>query len=324
MSGSTLLRRRGAVDHFQHEAMVYRGTEGFLDGVLPFIEEGVRARQPQLVAVDAEKIDRIQAALGGAEGVRFVDMRAIGGNPARIIPVWRGFVADSSLGSRPFRGIGEPVWPGRNAAEMVECHLHEALLNLAFAHGPTWSLMCPYDASSLDPDVIDEAGRTHPFVVRGGVRRSSRSYPGVDRVADGFDDPFPEPAGPDVKVVPFEGGDLTAIRRFVSEQASLTGLGEDRAGDVVLAANELATNSLRYGGGSGTLRLWTQEGSLICEVLDGGYIGDPLVGRRAPDIHQLGGRGLWLVNQLCDLVQIRSLDRGVVVRVHMRVEDPPA
>jgi hypothetical protein len=30
-----------------------------------------------------------------------------------------------------------------------------------------------------------------------------------------------------------------------------------------------------------------------------------------------GGRGLWMVNQLCDLVQLRSFPDGAAVRVHM-------
>ena len=33
---------------------------------------------------------------------------------------------------------------------------------------------------------------------------------------------------------------------------------------------------------------------------------------------QPGGYGLWLANQLCDLVQIRSLPAGTAVRLHMR------
>jgi hypothetical protein len=34
---------------------------------------------------------------------------------------------------------------------------------------------------------------------------------------------------------------------------------------------------------------------------------------------QLHGRGLWVVNQVCDLVQIRSSNAGNVVRLHMRL-----
>jgi hypothetical protein len=36
-----------------------------------------------------------------------------------------------------------------------------------------------------------------------------------------------------------------------------------------------------------------------------------------PDPDPESGRGLWLVNQLCDLVQIRSGPSGTTIRVHM-------
>jgi hypothetical protein len=42
------------------------------------------------------------------------------------------------------------------------------------------------------------------------------------------------------------------------------------------------------------------------------------VGRTPPSPDQRAGRGLWLANQLCDLVQIRSTEAGTVVRLHMR------
>ena len=81
--------------------------------------------------------------------------------------------------------------------------------------------------------------------------------------------------------------------------------------------DEVATNSVRYGGGSGTLRVWIDGDSVVCEIADAGRIVDPLVGRRRPAADALGGRGLWLVHQLCDLVQIRSDGDGSAVRMRM-------
>jgi anti-sigma regulatory factor (Ser/Thr protein kinase) len=71
--------------------------------------------------------------------------------------------------------------------------------------------------------------------------------------------------------------------------------------------------------GRGTLRVWRDEHALVCEVRDGGTLEDPLLGRERPRLDQASGRGLWLVNQLCDLVQMRSYPHGNVVRLHMRV-----
>lgn len=88
----------------------------------------------------------------------------------------------------------------------------------------------------------------------------------------------------------------------------------------MLTVSELATNSIRHGGGEGSLRLWVEEGTLLCEISDRGLISDPLVGRVGPALEQPSGRGLWLVQQLCDLAQVRSSPQdGTRVRVHMRL-----
>ena len=87
----------------------------------------------------------------------------------------------------------------------------------------------------------------------------------------------------------------------------------------MLSFHEIATNSLRHGGGHGHLRVWAEAGRLICEVRDHGRIArQPLVGRVRPAHGQSGGWGLWLANQLCDLVQLRELPEGSVVRLHQR------
>jgi anti-sigma regulatory factor (Ser/Thr protein kinase) len=93
----------------------------------------------------------------------------------------------------------------------------------------------------------------------------------------------------------------------------------ERVDDLVLAVNELASNSIHHGGGHGMMRMWREGDALLCEVSDGGRISEPLVGRVHPRPDQWSGRGLWLANQLCDLVQIRSSDAGSVVRLHMRM-----
>ena len=87
----------------------------------------------------------------------------------------------------------------------------------------------------------------------------------------------------------------------------------------MLCADELAANSLLHGGGRGELRVWRDGAALVCEVSDTGTIDDPLAGRRVPSLDRVGGRGLWLANQLCDLVQLRSGPAGTVVRLHVRV-----
>jgi Histidine kinase-like ATPase domain len=66
--------------------------------------------------------------------------------------------------------------------------------------------------------------------------------------------------------------------------------------------------------------VWSHPGSVVCQVEDGGHIVDPLAGRRLPRPHVAGGLGLWTVNQLCDLVEVRTSAEGTTVRVHASLE----
>jgi anti-sigma regulatory factor (Ser/Thr protein kinase) len=301
---------------FAHEALLYAGIDSFVESCSAFIREGVAADEPVLVVVSARKIELLREALNGeGESVHFADMAEIGENPARIIPAWQDFVDEHLRVDRPVRGIGEPIWPERTATELIECQRHEALLNVAFAYAPAWQLLCPYDENALPDAVIDEALRNHPFVVRGRQRFASDRYRGIEELSRPFDAPLPAPAS--AVELWFDRHLLADARYLVYARAADAGLSTDRTNDLVLAVHEILTNSVRHGGGAGVLRIWQDEGSLVCEVEDGGAIADPLADRRKPDPNEPGRRGLWMANQLCDLVQIRVRAAGTVVRLHM-------
>jgi anti-sigma regulatory factor (Ser/Thr protein kinase) len=304
---------------FLHEAMLYSGEREFAEAALRFLREGVARDEAALVVVAPERIALLRAALGAdAARVRFEDMRRLGANPGRIIPAWRAFAREASTDGRPLRGIGEPIWPGRSQAELFECHRHESLLNLAFADAPDFRLLCPYDVSALDPAVVAQARCTHPLVHEGGSVHRSVAFHGLDAAAAPCRAPLPV-APPEAHEIPIMPASLASMRAVVSRRASRAGMSPERREDVVLAVNELATNSIRHGGGAGTLTIWETTSALVCEVSDAGRVEHPLAGRELPGPGQIGRYGLWLVNQLCDLVEQRSpANGGNVVRVSMR------
>ncbi len=307
---------------FRHEALFYADEDEFLAGTVPFLRDGLWAAEPLLVAVGEGKTAALKRELGDdADAIEFVDMEALGRNPARIIPAWERFVAGRETKGRPVRGIGEPIWPGRSEAEVVECHHHEALLNLAFADTPAFWLLCPYDTTGLDAAVVAQAQCTHPIVSQGSASRPSDRYIS-ERVPSPFEGELPPPASAPQKLA-FGRDQLSRARSFVAELARVAGLSADRTSDLVLAVSEVATNSVCHGGGGGTLRVWTDDQSLYCEIRDdGAFAAGPLAGRVRPAPAQMNGRGLWLVNHLCDLVQIRTGPHGNVVRMHMALIRP--
>ena len=310
----------GPADSFRHEALLYSGEDEFVAQAAAFIRAGVEAEEPTLVVVSARKIDRLREALGAdAADVSFADMSDVGANPARIIPAWHHFVAERATPDTPLRGIGEPINRSRSADELVESQRHESLLNLAFADARAFWLLCPYDTESLDQAVIAEALRSHPHVTGGGAAVVSSQYRGLDEIGAPFAAPLSEPPQ-DAARFAFAGeGDLAALRRSVVAELARRGVAADRRSDLTIVVNEIASNSLRHGSGDGELAIWTTGPRVVCDIRDRGWFDDPLADRRPPSVDRPGGRGLWMANQLCDLVQVRSFESGTVVRLHLTI-----
>jgi anti-sigma regulatory factor (Ser/Thr protein kinase) len=301
---------------FDHRAFFYAKPGEFLEGTARFVKEGRERGAPTLVVLDAPKLEGLRAMLGSAaDGVEFADMAEVGANPARIIPAWQDFVA-ANRDSETLYGIGEPISPARGTDEMVECHRHEALLNVAFADANGFRLLCPYDTSSLAPDVVAHACHTHPVLEELAAEAESEDYAG-DAVSEAFAEALPAPPA---TAPPIEVGapDLSDLRVLIAKRATAAGLAEPEQRNFVLAVNEAATNAVVYGDGSARVRLWETGEKLLCDVEGTGSIHDPLVGRRRPADSQPSGYGMWVANQLCDLVQVRNTPAGSLVRLHIR------
>jgi anti-sigma regulatory factor (Ser/Thr protein kinase) len=313
----------GTAHGYRHEAFLYCDDDEFLEGAIRFIEEAVEHGEPVLVALAPPKIAALRSKVKNAESnVTFANMEELGRTPARILPAWQAFLSEYPTGRSRLRGIGEPIVPTQDALQLAERQRHEALLNLPFSDHDFW-LLCPYDASALEPGVIDEARRNHPYVRENGRSGPSREYAGADVLARPCRESLPTPPGW-ASSLTFGEGDLHIVRLFVGQHAAQAGIDEDRVAELVLATNEIATNSVRHGGRVGTLRVWWESGWFTCEFVDAGRILDPMVGRVCASTDASGGRGLWIANQICDLVQIRDTEAGTAVRLRFPIARDPA
>jgi anti-sigma regulatory factor (Ser/Thr protein kinase) len=294
---------------FRHAAWLYRARAEYLDGVGEFVQAGLLSGEPVFVVLPGSQVPG--SWLPAEPGVTVADMRELGGNPARIIPALRAF-ADRYPGRR-IRYVGEPAWAGRSDAELGEVARHESLLNRAFADAQI-SALCAYNAAELTAASLAEACGAHPVLSSAGGEHANAGYRGPAVWPDSLTKPLLAPAS--AQSLSYDG-DLRQVRALVAAVAGETGLSPARCTDLVIAANEVAANTLRHTGAGGIIRLWETDTELLCQVEDTGFITDPLAGHWRPAGDLPGGQGLWLVNQVCDLAEIRSSELGTTIRLHM-------
>lgn len=295
-----------------HAALLYRRPEQLRITVEEFVRDAGRAGEPCLVAMPGAHLAELGGAFPGTgAAVRVEDIAEIGRNPARLIPRLRDWIDEQDGAARV---VSEPLWPGRSYAEVAECLRHEALLNVALADRDV-SVLCPYDAAHLDDAVLAGVELTHPHLIDEVGMRPSMTYGDPVEVARGEGWPQADPAPP-VTELAFDG-DLGQLRHALADDPLLAELDPERRADLVFAVNEAASNAVRHGDGVAQARVWRDAGGVVGEVCSTPAIDDPLAGLRTPEPGDAGGRGLWLINQICDLVEVRSGDDGASVRMHV-------
>ena len=111
-------------------------------------------------------------------------------------------------------------------------------------------------------------------------------------------------------------GVRTAVRA-IAEREGFT----DRAGDLVLALDELIANAQEHGRPPIQVRCWV-DGRIVIEVTDVGRGFDHyrVWGTHPPEPYGPRGRGLWITRQLTDLVSVLSGERGTTVRIELSPE----
>jgi hypothetical protein len=160
--------------------------------------------------------------------------------------------------------------------------------------------------------VVEEAACSHPWLLREGVEGASDRYAAPEGA---FDAPLaPPPAGASEAVV--EGHPSPSLfGSLLDRPARRAGLSAWRVEDLALALTAVATSLTRRGGRL-SVRTWAEGPAVVSEIWSSRRIADPLAGREWPPTDAGHGRGLWVANQLCDLLQLRSTPAGTVVRLH--------
>ncbi|HEY2273770.1 MAG TPA: anti-sigma factor RsbA family regulatory protein [Jatrophihabitantaceae bacterium] len=289
----------------QHTPLPYSGHGGFVAAAVEVVREAIDDDALPVVLAEPGEIAQVRKTVGAArDEVLGFDMSVAGRNPARLLPALRHFLDDHP--GRQLACISEPVKAEVPSAVLREVELHELLIGLPVLHTWNFRLICAYDTEALPGPVVDMMADAH----------ADHSTDPLSKVERARAEPLPprpmhsEELGVDMTT-------LGALRGFIQGRAQRAGLDEERVDDLVYAVNEVVTNSICHGEGRARVSFWTEDSSVICEVRDRGFIRDPLAGRVAPRSDRQSGRGLWLVNQLCDLVQLRSSPAGTTLRLYI-------
>jgi anti-sigma regulatory factor (Ser/Thr protein kinase) len=300
------------VPQFRHQGLPYESSDSLLDQVTGFLGPALDREEPVLIAAQSDTLSGFRTAfIGSRTHIDLAPMEEVGRNPGRLISVWSDFLDRHGAAGRTVWGIGEPIYAGRDQAEIEESETYEQSLNGAFTE-PAFNLHlgCPFDTASLPTSVLDDLTGSHPFIGSGATSRTNENFLADERPERQLSPALID----DDEFVPFTEQSLGAMRKKLAEDGRRFGVEENRIPDLVLAVNEIATNSIRYTG-SGSLGVWQAGRRVICEIRDSGFIEDQLIGLRRPGVTEERGRGIWFAHQVSDLIQLRTKPSGTTVRI---------
>ncbi|MFK3979079.1 anti-sigma factor RsbA family regulatory protein [Micromonospora sp. NPDC050397] len=317
------MRTGAAAGHrgYLHEAVYYDSDEELLAVVVPFLLGGVAAGEPTLVALGERNAALVRRHLPDRTAVTYLAGDGVYARPAAAIRSYRRLLADHvRAGAGQIRIIGE-VPPAALGATWDWWARYESAINHAYDDFPLWS-MCAYDRRVTPAPVLRDVARTHPRVATpDGNHPTSAEY--VDPAT--FLGEFrPVPADPVQRGTPVvELTDPTpAQARHAVRYADRGVLPREEVDDLSVAVSETVTNALRYGRPPVRVRFWAGVDRIVVTVSDGGSgPQDPYAGLLPTAEAARGGRGLWLVHQLCNHV-VFERGEGFTIRLTVGNPDP--
>lgn len=290
---------------FRHDAALYRTDEEYLGVVVPFLREGLDAGVPTLLCAAEERARLLRDVLGDPEGLTVLDA------PETLHPyraaqddhdTFDGHLADAAMVHvvSDVR-VDATTWEDWARYEAVRNHLHR--------ERPV-RLLCPFDVRGVADSVLDDVGRTHPWLLDGeGTRTASTGYADpaefLAERARAEHDPL-ESGAPALDLA-----DPTPARC----RGALTAIGAPE--NLVYAASEVVTNALQHGLPPVRMRAWAAPDRVVVAVHDAGPgPADPFVGLLPSGRRALqAGMGLWMAYRMCDRVSIDPGPDGCTVRL---------
>lgn len=300
-----------------HTGLFYDGDREYADEAGGFLREGLELGHRGLVMAPSRRVDVLRSALGrDADEVTFVD------ESIAYAPQWNAYRVLLDFAARApgvrSRVVAEHALADRTPAELVDYRRLEAAINVVFAEADV-DLLCPYDAGSLPPRLLDIGLHTHSEVRADGVVVPNTRFDDPFHLLAGLSTVVPSP--PDAATLDCSSKeDVARARRLVHARGAEVGLDPEVVADVALAVTEVLTNALLHGEPPALLHVYDAGDTWVCHVHDKGRGPlDPIVGLLPPAEPSDHGYGLWLARQLCVAVDVGNDPSGTHVRLHARL-----
>lgn len=305
-----------------HAGLLYHTTDEFLASALPYVREGVERGESVLAVMTQEHIANLRRALGPerASKVTFVDSIDWYDVQMQALSRLSQFLAAQPSNTR-IRILGEPLINCCSRENAKRWLTMENATNAAWRNAPI-SMLCTHDMTETGSweRALECA---HPVLLVDGKPTPNPDFVGPDEY---YERQFSHPEVPKTGVheFPFNIHTLPAVRHHLEAYAIASGMVDDAVFALVMSVTEACSNALEHGGGRGVVRMWRCNNEVVCDVVSfGEAIEQPLAqGFIAPNVVQERGRGIYLMRQLCDWVDIFTPGKGAVVRLYMSMAPP--
>ena len=305
-----------ATGTFVHQAVVYDDPQTLAAVIGPIVQASLDRGESPIIVLEADIAAALRDSLVDASRFQVIDPADIYTRPWRTFASYAETVLAKAEAGEPILLVGEPPYATCDTDDAAEWLRVESALNTAL-EGVDALVLCPYRRETAGDTVMDEMARVHPELRWAGGSGGSDTYVEpmtyLDEARNAL---LPELGAPDWELQ-FDGSMLRELRRAVSFDAELAGLDAARVPEFAVAVHEVAANSVKHGGGAGTVRFWAMPHDIVCEIEDTGTLGSSPLGMLPPDPAVPTGRGLWLARQFSDSLAIATRPGGTVARMRI-------
>ncbi|MFI5915720.1 anti-sigma factor RsbA family regulatory protein [Dactylosporangium sp. NPDC051541] len=319
------MRTGAAAAHrgYFHETGFYSSDQEFLNLVGPFFTDGLQAGEPVVSACAPHHQQLLRDVFGPNAGIRFVDGDGQYQRPAGAIRQYQAMFADLVAdGATQIRVAGDVPHPGVGALWDGWAR-YEAAVNIAYDDYPVWGL-CPYDTRSTPAHVLHDVRRTHPHIATATGHHPNPAFQDPATVLaearTGWRDPLEQHPPHDE----LDDPSPARARAAITALAAATQLSRHDVDGLLVSVSEAVSNAVLYGAAPMRVRIWAASQRIVVAVSDGGPgPADPFAGLLPVTALHAGGRGLWLMHQLCAHVSLQREPDGFTVRL-VAGKPPPA